>query len=103
MLNPTVDAMKAGISASTWIVEVENLSDWQRTPKGARQRAPMPAATAIRRPAVSGFSHGLYGDPVSAEIWVAGPSPPAEPLEPTVMAEAVILWSEMRARIRPAL
>ena len=40
-------------------------------------------------------------DPMADPIWIIGPSRPAVPPKPMVVAEAAILTSTTRGRIRP--
>jgi hypothetical protein len=74
-------------------------------PIGERKMADSPAAIPIKtknRLSRSGRWNKLaYIEPKPAAISAAGPSRPADPPEPIVMAEATIFTGATRARIFP--
>jgi hypothetical protein len=61
--------------------------------------APIPTVTAIRASAGVRSSHRASIDPKPALICAVGPSRPADPPEPIVIAEATILTNDTRPRI----
>jgi hypothetical protein len=61
---------------------------------------PIPTATAILASRASRSSSRARNEPKPALICAVGPSRPAEPPEPMVIAEATIFTSGTRARIR---
>jgi hypothetical protein len=67
--------------------------------------APMPAAapanTRTRRSRGLSFKVEARKEPKPAPIWAMGPSLPAEPPVPMVMAEATILTKGTRFRMKP--
>ena len=62
---------------------------------------PAPHATSRRRRCVGIRIHCPRLDPIAEPIWTIGPSRPTEPPEPMVSAEAMILTTATRGRMRP--
>ena len=62
--------------------------------------APMPATSARRRSTASSPSRSAMTEPMPPEICAAGPSLPAAPPVPIVIAEAVSFTGMTRIRMR---
>ncbi len=64
--------------------------------------APNPAAMSVRRCRVDSPSQPATVDPRPAPIWAIGPSRPADPPVPMVMAAVMAFTKGTRARILPS-